>query len=125
MAGTDPAPRPSGFFALASGCIVVAALYFARDVLVPVAVALLLTFLLTPMVHRIERRRVPRVLAVLIVVGLSFAILAGIGWLISNQATELAIKLGDYQGDIERKIENIQRSLGHGALGRAPQTINQ
>jgi predicted PurR-regulated permease PerM/methylmalonyl-CoA mutase cobalamin-binding subunit len=125
MAGPDPAPRPSGFLALASGCIVVAALYFARDLLVPVAVALLLTFLLTPMVHRVERKHVPRVFAVLIVVGLSFAILGGIGWLISSQATELAIKLGDYQGDIERKIEDIHRSLGHGALGRATQTINQ
>jgi len=100
-------------------------LYFARDVLVPLAVALLLTFLLAPLVHRVERLRLPRVPAVLMVVALSFAILGGVGWLISNQATDLAVKLGDYQGDIERKIENVHSYFGHGALATASRTINR
>jgi len=92
---------------------------------VPLAVALLLTFLLAPLVHRLERRHVPRTLAVLTIVALSFALLGGIGWLISIQAKDLAIKLGDYQGDIERKISHMQQAFGHGALAKATQTIDQ
>src|SRR3954468_16382231 len=51
--------------------IAVAALYFARDVLIPFALAMLLTFLLAPLVRRLERVRMPRVAAVLLLVGLS------------------------------------------------------
>ncbi|HEX4056033.1 MAG TPA: AI-2E family transporter [Tepidisphaeraceae bacterium] len=125
MAAPALAPKSSRFLAMASSCVVIAALYFARDVLIPLAVALLLTFLLTPLVHRIERKGVPRVLAVLMVVIFSFAILTGIGWLISNQAADLAIKLGDYQGDIERKIGNVRRYMGRGALAQATRAIDQ
>jgi predicted PurR-regulated permease PerM/CheY-like chemotaxis protein len=125
MAQSDAAPKSGRIVALASACIIVTGLYFARDVLVPLAVALLLTFLLAPLVHRVERLRLPRVPAVLMVVALSFAILGGVGWLISNQATDLAVKLGDYQGDIERKIENVHSYLGHGALATASRTINR
>jgi len=125
MAQSDAAPKSGRIVALASACIIVTGLYFARDVLVPLAVALLLTFLLAPLVHRVERLRLPRVPAVLIVVALSFAILGGVGWLISNQATDLAVKLGDYQGDIERKIENVHSYFGHGALATASRTINR
>ncbi|MGD0139624.1 MAG: AI-2E family transporter [Tepidisphaeraceae bacterium] len=125
MAQSDAAPKSGRIVALASACIIVTGLYFARDVLVPLAVALLLTFLLAPLVHRVERLRLPRVPAVLMVVALSFAILGGVGWLISNQATDLAVKLGEYQGDIEHKIENVHSYLGHGALATASRTINR
>ena len=125
MAQSDAVPKSGRVIALASTCIIVAGLYFARDVLVPLAVALLLTFLLTPLVQHVEHLRLPRVPAVLMVVALSFAILGGIGWLISNQATDLAVKLGEYQGDIERKIENVHSYLGHGALATASRTISR
>ena len=103
----------------------VAGLYFAREVLVPVAVALLLTFLLAPLVHRLEHLRVPRIAAVLISVAFSFAILGGIGWLISDQATDLAVKIGSYQGDIEQKIKKIHGYFGHGAIAVASRAIDQ
>ncbi|MGD0389544.1 MAG: AI-2E family transporter [Tepidisphaeraceae bacterium] len=125
MAQSDAGPKSGRIVALASACIIVTGLYFARDVLVPLAVALLLTFLLAPLVRRVERFRLPRVPAVLVVVALSFAILGGIGWLISNQATDLAIKLGEYQGDIEHKIQSVHSYLGHGALATASRTINR
>jgi predicted PurR-regulated permease PerM len=125
MPQSDAGTKPSRFLAIVSIGVVVAGLYFARDVMIPVAVALLLTFLLTPLVHRLEHLRVPRIPAVLISVGLSFGILGGIGWLISNQATDLAIQISSYQGDIERKIQNLHRSLGRGALAKASQSISQ
>ena len=54
---------PKAIVAVAT-CTVIAALYLAQDVLIPLALAFLLTFLLAPMVHMLERRRVPRVPAV-------------------------------------------------------------
>jgi predicted PurR-regulated permease PerM len=125
MPQSDAGGNPSRFLAIASIGAVVAVLYFARDVMIPVAVALLLTFLLTPLVHRLEHLRVPRVPAVLLTVGLAFALVAGIGWIISNQATDLAIRVSSYQSDIERKIQNFHRSFGHGALAKASESITQ
>jgi predicted PurR-regulated permease PerM len=121
----QPQQTVSRAVTFAAAVITVAGLYFARDVLVPVAVALLLTFLLAPLVHRVEKMRLPRTAAVLIVVLLAFAVIGGIGYLISNQAEELALKLGSYQGDIERKIHNIRGALGHGVWAKASQTIGQ
>src|SRR5271170_654623 len=125
MPQSDAGTKPSRFLAIVSIGVVVAGLYFARDVMIPVAVALLLTFLLTPLVHHLEHLRVPRIPAVLISVGLSFGILGGIGWLISDQAADLAIRISSYQGDIERKIQNLHRSFGHGALAKASRSISQ
>ena len=58
----------------------VAALYVAKEILLPVALAILLSFLLTPLANRLERWRFPRLFAVLVVAGLSFSILGGVGW---------------------------------------------
>jgi predicted PurR-regulated permease PerM len=111
--------------ALAAAIIIVAGLYFGRDVLVPLAVALLLTFLLAPLVHRLEHLRLPRLPAVLIVVAFSFVIIGLIGWVISDQAADLAQRLGTYQSDIERKIQDMHRSLGHGTWANASRAIDQ
>src|SRR5688572_25219563 len=55
MARSDPAPRGAKFIILASICVVIAALWFMQDVLIPLALAVLVTFLFTPVVHRLER----------------------------------------------------------------------
>src|SRR5579872_5310561 len=107
MPQTDAGTRPSRFMTVVATAVFIAGLYIARDVLIPIAVALLLAFLLAPLVHRLERLRLPRVPAVLISVIFSFALLGGVGWLISDQATDLAVKIGSYQGDIERKIQKF------------------
>ena len=60
--------------------VVILILYFARAVLIPLALALTLNFLLTPMVMGLQRLRIPRVLAVAIVMLLSTAVVAGMGW---------------------------------------------
>jgi len=69
-----PTADTSKLFALIAGVVVVAALYFARAVLVPFALAVLLSFLLTPLVRQVERLRLPRVPAVLVVVILVVAL---------------------------------------------------
>jgi predicted PurR-regulated permease PerM len=125
MAQADNASKPPRFFALASLGLFIIGLYLARDVLIPIAVALLLTFLLTPLVHRLEHFRVPRIPAVLISVTLSFVVIGSIAWLISDQATDLAVKIGSYQGDIEKKIKKIHGYFGHGAIADASRAIDK
>ena len=60
-------------------------LYVAKAVLVPLALAVLLTFLLAPPVIRLQRLGLPKLLAVLAVVTFAFAVLGGVGWMVSRQ----------------------------------------
>ena len=71
------------------GAIVVGTLYIAREVLLPLTLAILLSFVLTPLLLLLRKIKVPRVLAVIIVVTLAFAIIFGLGWMMSQQASPL------------------------------------
>ena len=86
-------------------------LYFAREVLVPLAVATLLSFLLGPQVRRLERWHLSRVPAVLLIAALFFSVFGLIGWLGATQVIELANKLPGYQGNIQAKVDVLR---GHG-----------
>ncbi|MGH7213793.1 MAG: AI-2E family transporter, partial [Tepidisphaeraceae bacterium] len=97
---------------LASVCVVVAALYLARDVLIPLALAILLTFLLTPLVMRLQRYGVKRVMAVLVVLTMLVAAVLGLGWLVTVQVMDLANNLEQYKGNIIAKIETFKLSGG-------------
>ena len=92
------------------GTIVIAGLYFGREVLLPLALAILLSFVLTPPLLLLRRLKVPRVLAVAIVVITAFAIIAGVGGLISREATDLAAKLPSYQLTLSQKIQSLRES---------------
>ena len=70
--------------------IVITGLYVAREVLIPVALAILLSFVLTPALLFLRRLKVPRVIGVAIVVAFAFAVIFALGWLMSQQATQLA-----------------------------------
>ena len=61
--------------------IVITGLYVAREVLLPLALAILLSFVLTPALLLLRRLKVPRVIGVAIVVAFAFAIIFGLGWL--------------------------------------------
>ena len=106
--------------------IVVAVLYFAKEVFVPLALALLFSFLLAPLVTRFERWRLPRVPAVLLSVGLSLAVVAGVGWLVVNQLVDLTEKLPTYKVHIANRIDSIKKSTGgKGVISRATDTIKE
>ena len=83
----------------------IAALYFARDILIPFAFALTLTFLLTPVVAFLERLHAGRVVSVLTTVLVSIAVAGGIGWIIANQLVEVANQLPLYQQNIHAKMQ--------------------
>src|SRR5688572_7232180 len=88
---------------LALAAFVLAMLAVARSVLIPLALAGLLTFLLSPVVTRLERV-VGRVGAVLMVATMIFVVLGGMGWVLTNQLIDLATRLPDYRENIVRKV---------------------
>ncbi len=92
--------------------LVVTVLHLAADVLIPIALAALLTFLLTPLVIRLQRLRVPKVPAVILTVLLAIGVLGGVGWIVTTQLIDLAQKLPDYERNIYTKAESLRRSSG-------------
>src|SRR6478752_10125778 len=84
-----------------------AALYFGREVFVPLALAALLSFLLVPLSARLERWGLPRAFASLLVVFLSLAAVATLGWVMLGQVYNLAIELPQYEQNINQKIDPL------------------
>src|SRR6185503_15528486 len=88
--------------------LVVAGLYWLQAVLVPIALAVLLTFLLSPVVGTLQRRRLGRVPAVLVTVVLALSVLGGVGWALAHQLVTLADELPQYSLNIQRRIEDLR-----------------
>ena len=104
--------------------VVLATLYFGRDIFVPLALAILLAFALAPAVQRLRRLSVPNLPAVLIVVAVAFLTILTFGWVLTQQATELAQQLPAYRTNIETKIDSILKSPPGGRLfGRAAEMM--
>ena len=92
----------------------IAALYFAREILIPFAFALTLTFLLTPVVALLQKLHAGRVVSVLTTVLVSVAVAGGIGWIIANQLVDVANQIPLYRQNIRARIERFSPS-GNGA----------
>ena len=118
MSVSRRSPTQSNIGAVVLVFAVVAALYFARDILIPLAFALVLTFLLTPAVALLEKLRLGRVLPVILAVLVSMAAAGWITWIIANQLVDVASQLPTYRQNIHVKIEAL-RNRGKGPLGRA------
>ncbi len=88
--------------------IVITALYVGRDVLLPLALSILLAFVLTPPLLLLRRLKVPRIGAVAIVVAFAFAIIFALGWLLSREATQLAADLPAYQQALSDKVKGLR-----------------
>lgn len=100
--------------------IIIATLYFGREIFVPIALAILLCFVLAPLVGILQRIYVPRGLAVVSVVILAFAFIFAIGSLLATQLTQLAGDLPRYQSTISEKIQSFRDTkAGRGTLERA------
>jgi predicted PurR-regulated permease PerM len=100
--------------------IIVSMLYFGRDIFVPVALAILLSFVLAPLVGLLQRISVPRGLAVVSVVILAFSLIFALGSLLATQLTQLAGDLPRYQSTISEKIQSVRDTkAGRSTLERA------
>jgi predicted PurR-regulated permease PerM/methylmalonyl-CoA mutase cobalamin-binding subunit len=101
----------SPLFALVAIIAVVSALYLAKEILLPLALAILLSFLLTPLANRLERWRMPRVLAVILVVAASFVPLGIVGGIVTNQLVALSDSLPRYRQSIVNNVAAKVRSI--------------
>jgi predicted PurR-regulated permease PerM len=100
--------------------LVVTALYVGRAVFIPIAIAILLSFVLAPLVRALRRWRVPRVPSVALVVLLAVAILGGFSAIVAQQFADLTKELPNYESTITRKIASIKQLAGSGgSLERA------
>ncbi|MGH7278359.1 MAG: AI-2E family transporter, partial [Candidatus Rokuibacteriota bacterium] len=103
--------------------LVVASLYFAQAVLVPIALAGLLTFLLGPVADFLHRRGLPQSVSVLAVVLLAFSLLGGVAYVLALQATSLANELPQYRENIREKIADLRGAGKGGSLEKVKETV--
>ena len=106
----DLGRRAEGTDTIIIGVAVVAGLYFGREVLVPMSIAILLSFVLAPVTDVLSRLRIGRVASALIAVALAFAILGILGAIIGRQAAQLSESLPAYQIEISKKLDAVRSS---------------
>ena len=94
---------------LAYVVLILGSFIWAKDFLLPIVLAILIGFLLVPVVSRLERWRFPPVLAVLSVAAIAFAIIAGLCTTVSVEALDLANSLPKYSDNIHAKWTAIQK----------------
>jgi predicted PurR-regulated permease PerM len=107
MAEPDTTAKSSWLLTLASIATVIAALYLAKQVLVPLTLAVMLSFLLSPVCDWLERWRLGRIPAVLVTALLGFLVLGMVVWTVAIQMTHLGPKIPAYQRNIEAKLNSV------------------
>jgi predicted PurR-regulated permease PerM len=118
--------RGTALINMGVAALIIAALYFGREIFVPVALAVLLSFVLAPFVIRLHAWRIPRTASVLIVVFFGFAIIFSLGGLMVTQATHLAARLPAYQQTLSDKIDSLRGLMGgSGTLEQASTVLKE
>jgi predicted PurR-regulated permease PerM len=102
-------PGTTSVLTIATTGIVIAGLYFGRSVLIPITLAVLLAFLLAPLVEFLHRIRLPDFLAALLAVVLALGVVLAFGGLIGTQVADLSGQVPRYASTIETKIETVQQ----------------
>jgi predicted PurR-regulated permease PerM len=109
---------------LGAAVVVVAALYLGKGLLVPLTLAVLLSFLLSPVCDRLERCRLGRIPAVLLTAILGFTVLGVAAWTAVVQMTALAPKMPEYQENLQAKLHAVNDYFIAG-LRRATQSAGE
>src|SRR5262249_15110159 len=113
------------FYVLGSVGLVVAALYLGRNIIVPLALAVLLTLLLSSVVSRLERRGLKRFPAVLSVAGLAFLLIGLAGWAVAAQVASLLADLPRHKAEFRAKIAQLRGSEKAGPLGTLQEFVDE
>jgi predicted PurR-regulated permease PerM len=124
MTKHQSAPNSSGIRNIAILVAVVAVLYLARELLIPLAFAITLSMILAPVVALLQKLRLGRVPSALLVMLIATASVGGVSWVIFNDLMEVAIELPGYQDNIDKKIEALN-APGTSALGRAAESVQE
>ena len=130
---TDEPPRPpiptgaaeipgvTGLLSLATGVVVVAALYLGRAVLVPIMLAVLLSFVLAPLVSVLRFIRLGKVPAALLAVGVAVTVIGLTASVIGSQVVSLADDVPTYVRQLEKKVDGVRSST----IGHLPEAIGK
>ena len=108
---------------LASVVLVIGSLYWARAVFVPLALSLMLTFLLQPVVAVLHRRGLGYAPAAVLVVLLLALLIGAIGWVAVTQLSSLASEFPRYQDNLKQKIEDLQHASQGGVFGKIQESV--
>jgi predicted PurR-regulated permease PerM len=134
---TTPAPPPapdpqeqvrlerlqSTFMSAVIAAVVVSALYFGRPILVPLALAILIAFALSPLLRLLRKLHLGRVLSVLLSVLFAIVVIAGIGTFIGSQAAKIAAQLPLYQTNLLKKVQSIRGAAANSGIVRSTTTV--
>ncbi|HWC62590.1 MAG TPA: AI-2E family transporter [Rhizomicrobium sp.] len=103
--------------------VVVSGIYFGRPVLMPLALAVLMSFALAPLVTMFRHIRLGHVPSVLLSLFFAMVLIAGLGTFVGSQLAGLARDLPSYQNNISRKIAALRGTADGGTLSRLNRTI--
>ena len=101
-------PSQNSLMTLAVAVVVIAALYFAREVLIPITLAVLLSFVLAPIVERLRRLGLWRVPAVFVAILLTLGVIVVLGGIIGAQVAQLASRAPAYTHTIQHKVDVVR-----------------
>ena len=119
-------PGLLGMMAVLVTAAVIALLYFAREVFVPITLAVLLSFLLAPAVRWLRRWRLGRVPAVGVTVLLAFIAIAGFATIVVGEVSSLAQQLPEYKYNLQTKIRSLPGMVpGGGVFRRATEMLRE
>lgn len=118
-------PAGLAFTNLLIGAIVISALYWAREILIPIVLAVLLTFVLSPLVTLLQRWRFPRTLAIIVAVSFALGVILSLGGMVATQVNQLAGELPQYQATLREKAQKLREMIGGpGILQNATVLLN-
>ncbi|MFY9842411.1 MAG: AI-2E family transporter [Terriglobales bacterium] len=104
----NKAADSSGLLTLIAVALAIAALYFGRQVLIPLALAVVLAFVFAPVVEWLQKCRLGRVAAVVVVLVLAFTLIATIGWIVAGQLMDIVDQFPSYKVNIHDKLQSLR-----------------
>lgn len=110
---------------VASVILVVGCLNWAKPVLIPVAFAVLLSFVLSPVITSLQRRGLPRATAVVAVVLATSLCVTAFGWMLGSQFVHLAEQLPTYQDNVARRIAEVREQGKDSLLGKVQRFVDR
>jgi predicted PurR-regulated permease PerM len=114
----------STLVSIALAVAITCGLYFGREILMPLALSVLLSFVLAPLVRLLQRARVPRGVSVLLVAFIAFAGIGLLGTVVATQIAGLAGELPNYERTIRSKVISLRKlAAGNGAIDRAADLV--
>jgi predicted PurR-regulated permease PerM len=126
-ARVDVPPGLTGTLAVLATATIISMLYFAREVFIPITLAVLLSFLLAPAVRWLRRFGMGRVPAIGITVLLAFVAITGFATVIVEEVSAFAHQLPEYRSNLESKIHSLPGMVpgGGGVFQRATETVQE